>query len=61
MGIFELWLDSGPILEVYSKTEDGAKVVVLEVGQYPYLYKLTVSEARALSEALSNATIDFKD
>lgn len=61
MGIFELWLEDGSILEVRSKTEDGTKTVILEVGHYPYLYKMTVAEARALSEALSNATIDFKD
>lgn len=50
-----------PILEVHSKTEDGTKTVILEVGHYPYVYKMTTAEARALSEALSNATIDFKD
>lgn len=61
MGIFELWLENGPILEVRTKTEDGVKVVILEVGHYPYVYKMTTAEARALSEALSNATIDFKD
>ena len=61
MGIFELLLESGFMLEVRSGTQDGSKVVILEVGHYPYLYEMTIAEARALSEALSTATIDFKD